>query len=193
MLFSSARPKGSVVKVTLAVVAAAAVFASSAAAAGMPVPSTVKDMKTAVRGVAYPKPHPKKLSCKGQGPESGSLFSAFRCVSTYKHHQRRVFFIQGQDEGGWLCAGKTLAGCKLLRKGFVTTQEVNRLESLGAAADLAARGYLDNHGLTYQPVHFCQQAGTVWACPFTVNNTQVTVTVSLKKARGGYVISATDM
>lgn len=131
-------------------------------------------MKTAIRALDYPKPQSKKLICTevdvAVGP--GGQYSSFRCTATYSHHRRSRFVIAGVGEGGWLCAGKTFAGCKLLRHGFVPTADVNTDGSIGAAADLASRGYLVDHDqFPYQPVHFCQQAGaSTWSCPFTVNN-----------------------
>ena len=182
--------KGYIVKlrnVCLTLICAAAVSASTATAAG---PAwTPKDMKTAIHALGYPKPHPKKLSCKGLGAASGGRFDSFRCVATYRLHHRRVFYTAGRGEGGWLCAGKTAAACGLLKRGFVTSADVARLQSMGAAADLAARGYLMNRGETYTPVHFCQQAGGSWVCPFTVNGTPVTVTITFKGAKGGFVLT----
>lgn len=171
-------------------VIAVAVFAGTAAAAGTPVAWTKKDMTTAIRAIGYPKPHAKKLACAGLGMrDTAGRYTSFRCVATYTHHRRRVFYTAGIGEGGWLCAGKTAAGCKLLRRGFVTTAEVAVQSSLGGVADTAARGYLVDHDMfPYQVVHFCQQDGSAWSCPFTVNNQPVTVTISLAKAKGGYVV-----
>jgi len=177
------------VKVTLLVAATCLVFAASASA-GASVPWTLKDMKTAVRGIGYPRAHAKKLSCRGQGSATtAGTFTSFRCVATYAHHRRRVFYIAGDGEGGWLCAGKTATACGLLRHGFVTTSQVAADQSMGAAADLAARGYMQNHYGSYQALHFCQAAGSsTWSCPFA----QATVTITFKAATGGYVTTGSS-
>ena len=173
-------------KTTLTLLIAALAFAASAAAAGPNVPWSTKDMKAAVHAIGYPKPHIKKLSCKGSGATSSGQFASFRCNATYPRHRHRVFFIEGQGEGGWLCAGKTLAGCKVLRKGFVTMAAVNA-EGLPDAADLAARGYMTNRYGGYQAQGFCKQkAALSWSCPFV----EATVTLTLTSARGGYVMVA---
>lgn len=179
-------------KTTLGVTLAALILAATASAAGPPVAWTKKDMTAAVRAIGYPKPHMRKLACKGVGPaDSAGGHTTFRCTATYRHHRRSRFYVGGRGEGGWLCAAKRLAGCKLLRHGFVTSAQIVTLQSLGAAADLAARGYLTNRDETYQVVHFCEQtSSSAFACPFTVNDSSVTVTVSFKRAKGGYVISA---
>lgn len=177
-------------KMTLAL-AAVLIFATSAASAAGPVVSwTTKDMKMAIRALGYPKAHPKKLACKGSGAEVGNL--SFRCVGVYRHHLRRVFYTQGQGEGGWICAGKTLAGCKVLRRGFVTSQQVGLLGSHAAVAGQAARGYLQDRGQTYIVTHFCTASGSSWSCPFVVDGAQVVVMVGLASARGGYVVSAVE-
>lgn len=168
-------------------VAAAALLASTASASAPTVSWSVKDMKTAVRAIGYPKPHPKTLACKGQGTATANLYTSFRCTATYPRHVRKRFVTAGRGEGGWLCAGKTMSACGLLRKGFITTATVTADGSLNAAADLAARGYLLNHGVQYTVIHFCQQTGSsTWSCPFQ----EATVTVTMKRATGGYVVSA---
>ena len=173
------------------IIVALIAFASvaTAAAVGPTVRWTVKDMKTAIRAIGYPKPHPRRLTCRGLGADEGTgRFTAFRCVATYR--RRRVFYAQGQGEGGWICAGSALATCKVLRKGFVTTATVST-QGLAATADVAARGYLVDHDqFPYQVVHFCTQVGTTaWSCPFIVNNAPVSVSLSIRQAKGGYVIS----
>jgi hypothetical protein len=178
----------------IASIAVALVFTASAAATRPPPgdpPWAKSKMLTALRALGYPKPHPLKLTCKDppQGRDVG--IASFACTATYKHHVRRRFVAAGQGEGGWLCAGKTLAGCKLLRRGFVTTAAAAVYPSLSGAAQIAAEGYLADHDqFPYQVVHFCTQASaSSWSCPFLVNNAPVTVTISLKKAKGGYVVS----
>lgn len=183
---TASQPKGLAVKVTLPLVAAALVFTASAAASSPSTPWTTKDMKTAIRAIGYPRAHAKTLICHGQGTaDTVGRFTSFRCVATYRRRpHRRVFYTAGQGEGGWLCAGKTLAGCVLLRHGFVTTSQVKTLPSLGAAADLAARGYMQNHYGGYQVTHLCEAASSsTWSCPFS----QATVTITFRAVSGGYV------
>lgn len=178
-------------KLALAFLAALILAASASAATTPTVAWSKKDIQAAARALSYPKPHPKKLSCRGRGDGSGGRYVSFRCVATYRHHRQTRFLVGGIAVGGWLCAGK--AGCKPLRRGFVTTAAADMAGSLGAAADLASRGYLASHNqIPYQPVHFCEQTGaSVWACPFTIGDSErVTVTVRLKKAKGGYITSA---
>lgn len=166
---------------------------SAAASAAPTVAWTKKDMKTAVRAIGYPKPHPKKLACKGVGAaDTTGRFSSFRCTATYKHHSHRRFVIAGQGEGGWLCAGRTLMGCKLLRHGFVTTAET--ADGLEGSAELAAVGYMQNrYGIT-SPYRtgLCTQAGaTAWTCGYkTTDTSAVNVTITFKRVKGGDTFTA---
>lgn len=171
-----------------ATLAAATVAASAVASSAPAVPWTRKDMTTAVKALRYPKPGARRLACRGLAtPDTIGRFASFRCIATYRHHRRRVFYIAGQGEGGWLCAGTKLAGCKLLRRGFVTAAQVNT-EGLDGAADLAARGWMTNHYGAYQVTHLCKATGTFsWSCAFSA----ATITVSMKAAKGGYLLSAT--
>ena len=132
-----------------------------------------KDMAAAMRALHYPKTGALKVGCHTVGTTSGS----FHCKATYKHHHTRWFYAKWAVEGGWVCAGTRLTGCRTLRHGFTRT-------ATNDAADLAARGWDGNTG---QPTGFCQPAGTLkWACGFTTG----TVTITMKKARGGYTITA---
>lgn len=169
---------------TTLVLAAALVLTGAAAASTVNPPWTLKDIKTAVRAVGYPKPHPLRLGCKGLGAATTSgAYTSFRCTARYRHHVRRRFFVEGKGEGGWLCAGKTLAGCKLLRRGFLTAATVGT-QGLAASVDIAARGYMMNHYGSYQATGFCKQTASLsWSCPFV----EATVTLTLRKAKGGYV------
>ena len=162
------------------------------ASASADVPATGwarKDMVAAVKAIKYPKPGARKISCRGLGtPDTTGRYTAFRCTTTYTHHRRRAFVIGGDGEGGWLCAARTLAGCKLLTHGFVTNGEVAKDSSLSAAADIAARGYMGNHYGSYQPTGFCkQQSAATWSCGFTT----ATVTLTMRHTTTGYVISGT--
>lgn len=172
--------------------------ASSAAASSTPsVAWSKKDMTTAVRGLGYPKPHSKRLVCKGLGASAGGRHTAYRCVATYTHRRHRRFVIGGEAMGGWLCGGKKLASCAPLKHGFVTNTQLSQddLGELSAAAGFASRGYLQMKyrvSTTY-PKGSCSQAGaSAWSCPYNwTNDSTMTVTVSFKHAKGGYAISAT--
>lgn len=180
-------------RLTTMIACAALVFAASAEASTPTVAWTKKDMTTAIRGLGYPKPHPRKLTCKGLGvPDTVNRYPEFRCVATYRHHRHRRFYTAGRAQGGWLCAGKTVAGCRLLRRGFVTSLEIARLGSQAATAGESAKGYLINHDqFPYQVVHFCTLSdASTYSCPFSVNDVPVTVTMTFRKASGGYVTSA---
>jgi hypothetical protein len=155
-------------KRTIVIGVAALVFAATASAATPTGGWTKPDMKTAIRGLGYPKPHPKKLGCKAAGS------TAFRCVATYRHHRHRRFVIGGT--GVWLCTGKTLDGCNWLHHGFVTSTQLEQHYAghLATAALFAARGYMAiKYGITYTVV----APGGGQTGP--------------KQTRGGYVVSAT--
>lgn len=173
---------------------AALLFAvSSATAAGPNVPWTAKDMKTAIRAVGYPKPHPVKLACKGLGTQDSSgRFAAFRCTATYRHSIRRRFYIQGKGEGGWLCAGKTLTTCKVLPRGFVPSSQFTY--GVQGAAEVASTGYMQNTygiGAPSRTGPCTQSTSSAWTCGYwSTDTTKVDVTVTVKPAKGGYAVSA---
>lgn len=174
------------------VVAALILLLCSATVAAAASPTggwTKKDMLTAIRGLGYPKPHPKKLGCKAAGP------TAFKCVATYRHHQHRRFVIGGT--GVWLCSGKTLAGCGWLRHGFVTNSQLASKYSseLSAAGEFAARAYMAvKYGVDYTVVGpgGGQTGPMSWAYVYyTSDTTTITITITFKQAKGGYVVAAT--
>jgi hypothetical protein len=169
-------------------------FAAAATSGFQPYHWSLKDMRTAIRAVGYPTPHAKKLVCTESGVPvgSGGRYSSFRCTATYSQH-RSKFVVAGVGEGGWICGGRTFSGCKLLRHGFVTTGAVDAGGSMAAMADLASRGYLAVHDqLPYRPVRSCKKSGSsTWSCAFTVNKARVTVSLSFKRASGGYVVGGT--
>lgn len=160
---------------------------SGSAATGPSTPWTTKDMTMAVKAVGYPRLHARKVTCHGLGTADGiGRYLSFRCVALYARHRRARFYVGGLGEGGWLEAGKTPATERLLRKGFVPSATV-ATQGLAATADLAARGYMANRYGTYQAAGFCKQAGSSsWSCPFSM----VTVTLTMKAAKGGYVTTA---
>lgn len=172
----------------LLVIAAAVgtlVFAASASGAASDVSWTLRDMKTAIRGIGYPKPRPKTLTCQK------AAVTAFRCSATYKHHQRSRFYIQGTSLGGWLCAGKTVAGCKLLKHGFATNGQVSFYGSTAGVAELAARGVMQTRygASSVVVVSPCASTGALsWSCSYGIAAGTVVVTILLKRAPGGYVL-----
>lgn len=159
--------------------------ASIASAAGTGAWS-VKDMKAAVRALGYPKPHPTKLACRGT--------TTFRCVATYRHHRRRVFYAQWQSMGGWLCAGAKVSNCKLLRHGFIPTADTGG--SLPGAAQFASRGYMAIHYNDPQPfvASPCPQTGvpSTWTFCYKLDVGSVSVTITLKRVKTGYVTTASE-
>lgn len=166
-------------------VAAALMFAAPAiASTGW----TANDAKTAIRGLGYPKPHPRNLACKGAGTDT------FHCVATYRHHRRNRFVIESVS-GPWLCAGKTLGGCKALRHGFVTGRQIAQRYNgyLATFAEFAARDYMGLHYGIDAPNTAPgggQTGPTTWTFRYyTTDTTTVLVTISAKRAKGGYVIS----
>jgi hypothetical protein len=175
-------------KRTIVIGVAALVFAATASAATPTGGWTKPDMKTAIRGLGYPKPHPKKLGCRAAGS------TAFRCVATYRRHRHRRFVIGGT--GVWLCAGKTLDGCGWLRHGFVTNTQLEQHYAghLATAALFAARGYMAiKYGITYttSAPGGGQTGPMTWTYSYyTSDTTTVLITITLKQARGGYVVSA---
>lgn len=181
-------------KTTLCLAAAALVFAATASAGTPSVAWSTKDMKTAIRALSYPKPHAKKLACKGLGAaDTNGRHTSFRCVATYKHHRRRVFYTEGSGLGGWICAGTKLATCTVLHHGFASTSMVAFDGSLQGAAELAARGYVQNRYDTFDtfPAGECTQAAArSWSCPYKLDAGTITVTITLKTAKGGYLVSA---
>lgn len=178
-------------KTVVALLAAVALCCAASASASFHATYwSLKDMKTAIRAVGYPHPHPKTLHCSDH-------HAMFKCSATYTRKPKKArFVIEGVGVGGWLCAGKTFAGCELLRHGFVTTNFVNSFGDLGKVADTASRSYLVNHGQSpYTVTHYCQQAEgstSTWTCAFTVNNEPVTVTMTFTQARGGYVTAGSE-
>lgn len=185
--------KGSTVKLTLVLLAASLFFAATATAAGPSVGWSKKDITTAMRGLGYPRPHPKKLTCSSI---TGS--EAYKCVATYAHHRRRRFVTGGVAQGGWLCAGKTLAACNTLRHGFVATDQLSgsTADAVHGAAVIASRGYMKIRYQMPSPNQSapCTGSGATWTCSYYVTDTStVAVTITLKTAKGGYVTAASTV
>lgn len=171
-------------------VVVALVFAASAAAGGQPVTWTRSDMTAAAKAFGYPKPHPRTLSCRGLGAAVNGRYASFRCTAAYRHHIRRRFVMAGRGEGGWVCAGRTVTACTLLRHGFVSTSEAARYYGLSGYTRLSSIGYVQNKYRVASPSSSssCAPAGVnTWSCAYT--NPAATVTIAYKAVRGGWLIS----
>jgi hypothetical protein len=179
----------------IAVLAVASVTVPIAVAStGPTVPWTRADILAAVRALGYPSGLPRRLACTGMGAaDTSGRYASFRCKATYGHHRSRRFQIAGQGEGGWLCAGKTIAGCKLLRRGFVSRATVGS-EGFDAAANSAARGWMTNKYGTYQVTHYCtastSTSSSSYTCDFHVSSAKITVALTFIVAKRGYLLTA---
>lgn len=173
-------PKGGIVR-TFVALCVILVFTGVAAGATQAT-WTARNMATAAKALGYPKPHARRVTCRGK--------TTFRCVATYR--RRRVFYAAWMGySSGWLCAGKTRSSCVMQRRGFIPTAAAS---SLSRAAELAARGYMAFKYDTPDPYVYapCTKAGfTAYQCGYKWTNNQViTVTVSFKQAKGGYTMTA---
>ena len=181
-------------RAALAVIVGFLVFTDSSAAASPNVAWTGKDMKAAIHALGYPKPHAKKLTCKGLGAaDAGGRHSAFRCVATFKGGRHRAFYTEGKGLGGWICAGAKLATCQLLKRGFVSASQVALDGSIEGAAEVAARGYVQNRYDTFDtyPAGLCTQKGPrAWSCGYKLDTGTITVTITLSSVKSGYVVVA---
>ena len=171
------------------VLSAAAVLMVAAVAVARPTyPWHPKDIETAIRALSYPKAHPRTLSCKGQGHNTYGRYDSWLCHATYAHKERRTFVMGGEGAGGWLCGGKTLKTCKLLGHGFVTNAQVLDFRGLEKIAEIASPSYVAIHGGPDDGPNFCTQSGTTaWSCHFNTPTGTITVTISFKKAKGGWI------
>ena len=164
----------------VAVVVAALVLVSSAAA------SPSRDMATALRALHYPKPGALKMGCRGA--------TVFRCKATYRHHRVRRFQAKWAAMGGFICAGKTIAGCNILRHGFLSPTVVGT-DPRGAAQQ-TARGYMTLHYQAPDPyiAPGCVQSTqpSTWSFCYWISDTaKINITVHLAKVKAGYVTTVT--
>ena len=98
-------------------------------------------MATAAKALHYPKAA-LKVACHGS-----TSVSVRRHLPTSPH--RAVFHAQWQGLSGWICAGAKASTCKTLHHGFVPTSQTG--QGLAGPAELAAIGYLADHGVP-QPI-----------------------------------------
>jgi hypothetical protein len=187
--------KGVVCLVALA--AAGLLVATAAVAAGPTVPWHPKDMKTAIRALDYPLPHPRSLGCKGQGHNVYGRYDSWLCHATYTHRRSRAFVMGGEGAGGWLCAGRTLKTCRVLRHGFATTFAVKDFGGLEKIAEIASPSYVQIHdgsdSATLVPDAGCTKSGTrTWSCQVETSTSRTTVTISFEKAEGGWITTGSE-
>lgn len=164
--------------------------APAAAAIG---PWTPASIKALVRSVGYPKPHPKKLVCKQRSAAS------FKCTATYRRKQ--VFYVwldRGSESsatsGGWLCAGKKLASCKILGVGFIPAAESADNPHLEAAIRFLSEAYVEIRYHVPYPTTYggCTYTDTPLVETCIYAKPDVTVTITAKPAKsGGYLVRGT--
>ena len=159
-------------------------------------------MQTALRAIGYPKPHPKKLTCKGRivpAPTNLSVkIQVFICKATYRHGHHSKFMAAGDGVGGWICAGRDLRTlyCRVLKQGFVTTRQVGPSKDLQPSAARAGLGYMDVRGHNTPNavvVDPCTATATMaYTCVYkSAQGSNITVTISFKTAKGGYLVTGT--
>jgi hypothetical protein len=152
-------------------------------------------MKTMLRNVHYPRAHLRRLSCTGLGASSNGRYGSFRCVARWRPHGRKVFYAAGAGVGGWLCAGTSVAGCKVLELGYAARARPDATPY--GVAKVAAQGYLQNHfhrldapSPTIRP---CRQTATnVWTCDYQLTGPPakpVAISITLTPMTGGWLLA----
>jgi hypothetical protein len=149
--------------------------------------STTNVMVAGLKAIQYPVAHPRKLTCRGLGAAVKGRHRSFRCVATLNAHRERRFYARTAAKGGWLCAGKTLSGCVILKRGFFPA----------SAAD--NQGWQETAVIGWLQAHHFHVNGASLSCtgtksPLTCTLTKrppVTVILSYQKAAAGYVETAT--
>jgi hypothetical protein len=154
-------------------------------------PSAMKAMLEAVR---YPRARLRELSCAGLGSNSSGRYASFRCVARLRPAGRRLFYAAGAGDGGWLCVGPSVAGCKVLGLGYAARSAQSTPSEV---ARLAAQGYLQNHfhRLAAAPAKIrpCSQTATnAWVCEYQLGGPPappVGIRVTLAPVAGGWVLA----
>lgn len=159
-----------------------AIVATAAAAN----PEGPGSMAAAVKALHFPKPA-RKVTCHASG-------SGFRCKATFRRNRHRVFYAGWANTGGWVCAGKTLNGCKLLHHGYVSRTTLARYSQFGglsAYAGISSTGYLENkYQATPNVVSPCAADGNLrWSCAYSITTGDVTVRISYRPVKGGWLIT----
>jgi hypothetical protein len=142
---------------------------------------TARSMARALKGLGYPKPHPKTLSCLAT---VGATHDIFTCTATYGS-QRKMFYASG-DYGGFVCVGRYPESCTTLKHGFIRSKT-------GVSA--AAKGWMALHDGDPQPPRArgtCAQSSKplTWSfCYKLKSGGNVDVSVTIKRTVGGYITS----
>lgn len=145
---------------------------------------TPKVMASGLKAIRYPVAHPKRVTCRGIGGAVSGRYSTFRCAAVWRRHRVKRFYTRELAVGGWLCAGKTLAGCTMLKHGFYPAY----LAVDQGWQPVAVRGWLEAKTGTVPGSVSC--TGSV--SPMTCTAGSSTVTYSFSAASGGYVETATE-
>lgn len=157
-------------------------LATSLPAAAAATTGRAKTMAVAARAIHYPKAGALKVTCRGK--------ASYRCVATYRHHRRRVFYARWDYYGGgWIDAGPKLATAKLLRNGFALPGDP------AGISELAARGFMANHYNSPQPyvAYLCKQTATwTWTCGYKLDNGTANISITLKKVKAGFVFTGSS-
>lgn len=156
---------------------------------------TPSAMKAMLKAVHYPRARERKLSCTGLGPSSNGRYGSFRCVAHWRPHGRKVFYAAGAGVGGWLCAGTSVAGCKVLELGYAA--KTGPAATPYDVAKLAAQGYLQNHfhriDAPSPMIRPCRQtAANAWACDYQLSGPpapSVAIRITLTPVAGGWVLT----
>ena len=154
-------------------------------------PSAITTMLKAVR---YPRAHLRRLSCSGLAENVDGRYGSFRCVARWRQDGHTVFYAAGAGDGGWLCVGSSVAGCKVLNRGYAPKPGPNVTPS--DIAEVAAHGYLQNHfhrvnaPMTIPP---CRETATsVWTCGYQLSGPPalpVEISITLIAGLGGWVVT----
>ena len=156
---------------------------------------TPSAMKTMLKAVRYPRAPLRNLSCTGLGSGSNGRYMSFRCVARWRPHGRKVFYAAGAGVGGWVCVGKSVAGCKVLEQGFAP--KIGAQSTPYDAAKLAAQGYLQNHfhrlDAASARIRPCNQTATnVWVCDYQISGPPeppVAIRITVTPVAGGWVLT----
>lgn len=160
------------------VVVVAALILTGAASAGATLPQwTPRTAETAARALGFPTRHPSKVTCRGVGAPSNGLYWSFKCRRG--HHR----FTIASDSTGWVKANG-----RYLSRGFVSTGELRRLGGFSQSAPDAAGPYVLRKYGTVGSFNCTNPAGHQWTCVF--QSPAVTVTITYRKAKGGWLLTA---
>ncbi len=156
---------------------------------------TPRAMTTMLKAVRYPRATLRKLSCTGLGSNSNGRYISFRCVARWQPHGRKVFYTAGAGDGGWLCVGTSVAGCKVLEQGYAPKSGAQSTPY--DVARRAAEGYLQNHfhrlGAAPAKIRPCSQTATnTWVCDYQLSGPPappVGIRITLTPVAGGWVLT----